>query len=68
MTELMQLYKFRRFAGNKLEVRAALEFKLEDLWIGAFWRQDGNCIDLWICLLPCLPLHVSWWWSGGSDR
>ena len=38
-----------------------IEWKLEDLWIGAFWRRDGNCFDLWVCLLPCLPLHFSCW-------
>ena len=43
--------------------RAALEFKPRDLWVGAYWKRIGNCIDLWICLLPCLPIHVSWRWS-----
>lgn len=42
----------------------ALEFKIEDLWIGAFWKRIGNCVDLYICLLPCLPIHISWWWSN----
>lgn len=43
---------------------AQFEWKLADLWIGAFWKRTGSCIDLWICLLPCLPLHVSWWWRA----
>lgn len=38
------------------------EFKPQDLWVGAFWKRIGNCVDLWICLLPCVPLHISWWW------
>jgi hypothetical protein len=42
--------------------RVGFEFKLQDLWIGAFWKRSGNCVDLWICFLPCLPLHISWWW------
>lgn len=37
-------------------MRVRLEWKLQDLWIGAYW-QPGN---LWICLLPCVPIHVSW--------
>ncbi len=50
-----------------------LEFKLQDLWIGAFWKKDlfteHYCsigyirryyVDLWICLLPCLPIHLTW--------
>ncbi len=40
-----------------------LEWKPQDLWVGAFWKRTGNCVDLWICLLPCVPIHVSWWWS-----
>ena len=35
-----------------------LEFKLEDMWVGAFWKNGGIDFDLWVCLLPCLPIHV----------
>lgn len=35
-------------------------FKLEDFWIGAFWRNTGHSTDLWICLIPCFPIHLSW--------
>lgn len=45
-----------------IQCRAAFEWKLQDLWVGAFWKRQGNCVDLWICFLPCVPLHVSWWW------
>lgn len=44
-----------------------LEFKLADCWIGVFWRRErpGRDLvyhwDVWICLIPCLPLHLSWW-------
>lgn len=38
-----------------------LEFKPQDAWIGAFWKRDGNCLDVWVCLLPCVPLHFSCW-------
>lgn len=43
-------------------MRFWLEFKLEDLWIGAFFRanQSDRRWHLWICLLPCLPLHLTW--------
>ena len=36
----------------------ALEWKAADLWIGAFWDRRGPLLNLWICLLPCLPIHV----------
>jgi hypothetical protein len=55
-----------------------LEWKLADLWIGAFYRTERGSrfhwnpdtgdvsskpdqilrLDLWICLLPCLPVHA----------
>jgi hypothetical protein len=40
-----------------------LEFKVQDLWIGAFWNngRDDDLVDLWICVLPCLPIHLGWW-------
>lgn len=43
-------------------VRVRFEWKPQDLWIGAFWKRIGNCVDVWICLLPCVPLHVCWHW------
>lgn len=50
--------------------RAAFEWKLQDMWVGWFWKRTGNCVDLWICVLPCVPLHVSWWWTRepAADR
>jgi hypothetical protein len=41
----------------------ALEFKLADLWIGAYWDREKDGGDthfhIWVCLLPCLPVHLS---------
>lgn len=47
-----------------------LEFKPQDLWIGLYWKRT-NCeiehgsepfvTDVWICLVPCLPIHVTYW-------
>ena len=49
------------------------EWKPEDMWIGTFWRcaespiAPNFCgfrkqVDVWICFVPCLPLHL-WWLS-----
>lgn len=43
--------------------RIGIEWKPQDLWVGAYWRRSGSCVDLWICLLPCIPIHISWWWT-----
>lgn len=40
--------------------RIRLEFKLADCWIGVFWKQQARRHDVWVCLLPCLPLHITW--------
>lgn len=39
-------------------MKIKLEFKLADAWIGAFWARKDNVLHVWICLLPCLPIHV----------
>ena len=40
----------------------SLEFKVEDLWIGVFWRRKvlgpWTFIDVWLCLVPMFPIHV----------
>lgn len=50
----------------------AIEWKPQDLWVGAFWKTSrisyhvdgrGWCsmeTDLWVCLLPCVPIHFTW--------
>jgi len=36
----------------------SIEFKLADMWIGGFWAKDDiGRTDIWVCLLPCLPIH-----------
>jgi hypothetical protein len=43
-----------------------LEFKREDCWVGVFWKRDRlyyayqERLDVWVCLLPMLPLHFGW--------
>jgi len=38
----------------------ALEYKLADCWVGWYWRVSGRTVDVWLCLVPCLPVHVVW--------
>lgn len=39
-----------------------IEFKMADLWVGAFWKDTectfGKDRDVWICLIPMLPIHL----------
>ena len=44
-------------------INLRLEFKLEYLWIGAYWRNDHtyyNVCHLFICIIPCFPIHITW--------
>lgn len=45
-----------------------IEFQLQDIWVGLYWKniyikQDGRksklSTEIYICLIPCFPLHVS---------
>ena len=46
-------------------VRLALEWKPADLWVGLYWRREGQhgprgTYDVWLCLVPTLPVHLTW--------
>lgn len=43
----------------------SLEFKLSDMWVGVFWRNGKYDIDIWVCLIPCFPMH---YWSGRKNE
>lgn len=34
------------------------EAKLQDCWIGAYWKREQYALHIWICLLPMFPLHI----------
>jgi len=37
------------------------EWKFADLWLGVFWKWSNarEQLDVWICFLPCIPLHLT---------
>ena len=50
-----------------------VERKWADLWVGAYWKSKdiheydrfdssvpGKRWDVWICIVPCFPIHLSW--------
>jgi hypothetical protein len=37
--------------------RLALEFKPADAWIGAYWERRHGALHVWVCLVPCFPIH-----------
>jgi len=44
-----------------------VEYKLRDMSIGVYWVTEGHCLDAWICVLPCLPIHLSAWWHDPAQ-
>lgn len=79
---------WRLWVRNGSRLHAGLEWRPEDLWVGAYWRRSWEyapgflqanhqklcmrvglspeevgmvpVLEVWLCLLPCLPLHVLW--------
>ena len=35
-----------------------VEFKLQDFWVGAYWKRGIHKFDIWICIIPCFPIHI----------
>ena len=48
-------------------MKIRLEFNKQDCWIGIFWKRSinelmhstENQLDIWICLLPMIPCHIT---------
>ncbi len=36
-----------------------LEWVPQDFWIGLYWKNTECRIDIWICLIPCFPIHYA---------
>lgn len=42
---------------------AALEWEPRDVWVGVYWRRSRGrgVLDVYVCVLPCLPIHLCLW-------
>jgi hypothetical protein len=53
---------------GRYRIIAQLQWEWRDLWVGVFWRRGESVIGgpdwtikhLYICLVPCVPLHILW--------
>jgi hypothetical protein len=53
--------------GNySAKLSVAVEFKLADFWIGAFWKTKRDEKWLWVCVIPCVPLRFHYQRSYGG--
>ena len=64
---------------RKKEMKIRIEFKLEDFWIGIFWKKNFDRYtdikkeypytsiyiryQIWICVVPCFPVHITTQWN-----
>ncbi len=55
----------RKRALSTIFFEARFEFKPTDLWFGVYWKHVENTwpvgaekIDIWVTIIPCLPLHL----------
>lgn len=39
----------------------ALKLDLRDVWVGVYWCPHPGRFDVYVCLLPCLPIHLCLW-------
>lgn len=59
----MRTYATRWFPRHRTgrpppRVRVRMELKVTDFWIGCYPAWSILEIDIWICLIPCFPIHV----------
>ncbi len=45
---------------DRPDLKMQFQFECRDMWIGMFWRRTKVALHLYICLIPCVPLHVTW--------
>lgn len=36
---------------------ARFEWKPQDCWVGVFWKRTDRTLDVWVCVVPMVPLH-----------
>lgn len=62
MATLRRLLSFNQtvhLGSNKI---LKLEFNPHDFWIGVYWIHEFTGVwEIYICLIPCLPLKFSIW-------
>lgn len=51
--------------GRRYNVAASFLWEPRDLWLGVFWRwrdaddEWGHLAHIYICVVPCLPIHIT---------
>ena len=32
-----------------------------DAWIGVYWDRSPRALFVYICIVPCFPIRLTWW-------
>lgn len=41
-------------------LKAQFQFEPRDVWIGLFWRRTEIALHFYVCVVPMIPLHVTY--------
>ena len=52
----------RHRSGHGWYVRAEIIIEPRDMWIGLYWKRYPRAIEAYVCIIPCIPLHLYWQW------
>lgn len=45
---------------NLLIPSVYVKFEPRDLWIGVYWNKPIWGLEIYICIIPCLPIKLMW--------
>lgn len=49
------------FYALRHRARVRVQFEPRDLWIGVYWDKRVLLLNVYVCLLPMLPIRVQVW-------
>jgi hypothetical protein len=61
------LWVIRKLGPSHRRLGIFLKFDPRDLWLGLYWDVGDFWADLYLVLIPMLPIHFSWI-RGLGDR
>jgi len=49
---------FNNYLKNPKFIELKCFFEPRDIWVGLYWKKHKRAIEFYLCLLPCLPIHL----------
>ena len=62
---MLEQVKYKLRIIDREYIKAQFQWEPRGLWIGFFWKKthavgpEFHALHLFICLLPCVPLHIT---------